>query len=88
MRLSSQILSYLMNFYAMLTSSSSRCAMRPGIGIQLPAVGYRMSLLKSVKLFDTGEDNTAVSQVSKGDINMPRKSFTVLELYFYNAQKL
>lgn len=50
-----------MNVYSMLTPSSPGCAMGPGIGTQLPAAGHRMSLLKSIKLFDTGENDALVS---------------------------
>lgn len=59
-----------------------------GIRIQLPVVGHRISLLRSVKSFDTGENNALVSQVLKGCIDISRTRFEVLELHFYNAQKL
>lgn len=55
-----------MSVYAMVTSSSPRCAMGPGIGTQLPADGHQMSVLRSVKSFECEENDASISQVFQG----------------------
>lgn len=72
----------------MLTFSSSTLAMGPVIDIQLPAAGHQMSLLRSLKSFETGENNASGSQLSAGCTDILRTCFNIFELLFYNAQKL
>lgn len=48
----------LMTIYATLTPLSLKHAMGPERSTHLPAVGHRMSMLRSVKSFETG-DNSA-----------------------------
>lgn len=51
-----------MTVYIILTPPPPRRVVGPGIGIQLSAVGNRMSVLRSVKSFETGEDDASVSK--------------------------